>query len=481
MIRILKASLIGLLLCGASAVLSYAEVTSPSPEAQVPEASPRNLDIDSLYVRNSSPYLLAMESAALAEYDKRNPKTALWYENGRKAVRLFVLQQIAEDFHGEGLLMEADTYSALAYQAGCHDPLISAVCDILVYRKRHSLKRDNLEGHLSRVDALAQSNYPAVLKAPALVIAAVNLASVYRNRAKWKDDLSEFLSHRAQYLNGALDQLESAVTAGMPENIAVEQIAQIVEIIDQDSSNMNSLGEGIEPLITRIKFSPNARAAAMGNFLVSWAWTARGSGWAKDVTPEGWRLMNERLTLAAKILEEARSNSPEDIRLPLILMTVELGQGGGKYRMNQLFDDALRIEPSNYQAHSKKIYYLQPRWYGTLDDVIAFGLTCAKTKDYANKLPLVLQEGIWLLADQQESLFKSEKVWVLIQPIFEEYLKQFPNSVRIRTRYLQWAIHGEYWDIARAQRDILAGNWDRNNLSKVKYTELVSKIPLKNS
>ncbi len=490
--RLLKVALVTLLFCGAVAGLGYSlftsgllatfsppleEVATPPPPPRVPKATPRQLDIDALYSRNSTPALLSVEEAALAQYGATNPTTAAWYENGRNAVRLFVLELITGDFHGEGLLREADTYAALAYQTGCRDPLVSAVCDTLFYQNRHSLKRDNLEGHLGRADALDQSDYPALLKVPALAIAAVNLSKLARHRDKWKDDLTEFLPRRAQYLDRALAELEIAAAGGIPEKVTVEQIKRLVGYFDRDSTNMDSLGGRLEPFFTRTNLPPNARAAAMGDFLTAWAWTARGGGWAKDVTPEGWHLMKERLAMGEKILEKARANDPQDVRLPLELMRVELGQGDGKLRLNQLYEDALRIDPSSYTARSRKMYYLQPRWYGSPDEVIAFGLECAETGDYANKLPLILEEGIWLIADQDESVFKNEKVWTLLKPIFDEYLRQFPNSVRTRTRYLQWAVFGEHWDVAREQKDLLAGNWDRSELDEADYAVLVSRMP----
>ncbi|MDX2079266.1 MAG: hypothetical protein SFU53_00635 [Terrimicrobiaceae bacterium] len=490
--RLFKVALVTLLFCGAVAGLGYSlftsgllstiipppeEVATPPPRPRVPKPTPRQLDIDALYARKATPTLLATEAAALAQYDAANPTTAAWYENGRKAVRLFVLELITGDFHGEGLLREADTYAALAYQAGCRDPLVSAVCDTLFYRTRHSLKRDNLEGHLGRADALEQSNYPALLKVPALAIAAVNLSKLAGRRENWKDDLSEFLPRRAQYLDRALAQLEKAAAEGIPEKVVVEQTQRLVGYLDRDPANMDSLSGRLEPFFTRTNLAPNARAAVLGDFLTDWAWTARGSGWAKDVTPEGWRLMNERLALGEKILEKARTDYPQDVRLPLELMRVELGQGDGKFRLNQLYEDALRIDPSSYSARSQKMYYLQPRWYGSPDEVFAFGIACAKTGDYANRLPLILEEGIWLIADQEESVFKNEKVWALLQPIFEEYLQQFPNSIRTRTRYLQWAVYSGHWDVARTQRDLLGGNWDRSELGESDYAKLISQIP----
>ena len=74
--------------------------------------------------------------------------------------------------------------------------------------------------------------------------------------------------------------------------------------------------------------NPNSLAARYGlaQSLISWAWEARGFGWASDVTEEGGKLFKERLLMARSVLDPIK-NQKED---PYLFgLRIELGVGLG--------------------------------------------------------------------------------------------------------------------------------------------------------
>ena len=69
----------------------------------------------------------------------------------------------------------------------------------------------------------------------------------------------------------------------------------------------NDYEETIRLLKTWTELHPDNQEAWLGlvDYYEDWAWVARGDGWAKDVTKEGWRLMGERMALAEKAALQA--------------------------------------------------------------------------------------------------------------------------------------------------------------------------------
>src|SRR5262249_27568535 len=73
---------------------------------------------------------------------------------------------------------------------------------------------------------------------------------------------------------------------------------------------------------------PRSAAArvALAEIWVAYAWRARGSGWASEVTEEGWRLFRERLAKAHEAMDEARQLGDPPPRWWAAAQRIDLGE-----------------------------------------------------------------------------------------------------------------------------------------------------------
>lgn len=197
-----------------------------------------------------------------------------------------------------------------------------------------------------------------------------------------------------------------------------------------------------------------------------------GTGWASTVTDDGARLMAERLDEADRLLTAAYEKNPEDYLSATVMIGVELGEGKGREVMEQWFERAMKGHPENFRAAMGKMWYLQPRWYGSGKDVVEFGLQCVKTGNWKAKIPLLLPIGIGDIADQQDDLYRNKEVWNLVAPVYEDYLKHYPDSVGIRTAYADCAACGGHLDILRKQLAVLGPDWDRTRWSTKEFQRI---------
>ncbi|CAN5184641.1 hypothetical protein BH10CYA1_BH10CYA1_40980 [soil metagenome] len=105
----------------------------------------------------------------------------------------------------------------------------------------------------------------------------------------------------------------------------------------------------------------------LADFYVNYAWNARGSGWANQVKDWQWKLFRERLYLSADQLQQALAfgtPSPDWFSVAQINVL-----GAGNKNDRQIYDSITArsnsLYPNYVPTYLHKVYYLQPRWFGT--------------------------------------------------------------------------------------------------------------------
>jgi hypothetical protein len=102
---------------------------------------------------------------------------------------------------------------------------------------------------------------------------------------------------------------------------------------------------------------------ALAHALTDYAWKARGTGWAGSVTDNGAKLMQDRLTRAQAVLDEARKLPQKCPAWWDTAQTVALGTGMDKASYMALVKEATAFAPTYIDYYSNAVLYLQPRWY----------------------------------------------------------------------------------------------------------------------
>ncbi len=102
-----------------------------------------------------------------------------------------------------------------------------------------------------------------------------------------------------------------------------------------------------------------------GDFMISWAWEARGSGYANTVTEEGWRLFRARLGQARRDLERAVTLDPKLATAHARLITVGMGQQLEPAEEKAFFDAAVAADPTYVDAYVRRLTAIMPKWGGT--------------------------------------------------------------------------------------------------------------------
>ncbi len=208
--------------------------------------------------------------------------------------------------------------------------------------------------------------------------------------------------------------------------------------------------------------SPTPRIA-LGNMYISWAWKARGSGYADTVTAEGWRLMKERLEKARGYLEATENLSVKDPEAYNALLRVALGQGWDKDEMNMVFQKGIELEPNYQQLYESKAYFLLPRWYGKPGEWEAFAETVADARggDEGDILYMsIARSQAW---SERADFFKNTSIsYERMQRGFEAAIRRNPDYPWDVNSYCYFACIVDDRDTAKKLFQKISGYWQKD-------------------
>jgi hypothetical protein len=420
----------------------------------------------------------------LGAYEKIGNTSSNWDAPAKRALIAYAKAQAEGNLGVEQQIIA--TNSEAAIEAGCNDPLIA-----YLYTRYGLIQKDLMPkvfgsyldspgnglamAFCKDADALNQSQYPYLCKYYSSLWAAVYLKLSNTSARNPATSLEV-----SRFEKTAVTNLVLAVSdKTMPAGFIYAGCEVLFNNIQADKTGFESVYEPVEAAI----FNNHERYVGLlvrGMFCINAAWESRGGDTADKVTVSGWRYFFLRLDAAQQALEEAWRLNPTEPLIATKMITVELGQGKGRDRMEMWFERAMSLDTNNAAACSAKLYYLEPRWYGTNDEALAFGRECLHSAKWGGGVPLVVQAEydcnnrlvdlfyrqelqshigkgfgeVTAPPDLPEDL-KHNFTWDEVDAAYQKYLKNQPDDLIERQQYICFAAKAERWDIVNAQLPLI--------------------------
>jgi hypothetical protein len=363
-------------------------------------------------------------------YDKVGNKDPKWDKHAREALAAFILPFLDT----EKVFVPAKR----AIDAGCDDPLILYLYARTSFNKNFPGPEEVERRYTIAARALKKSSYPAFRKASALV-----RVGIARSTAK---NLSQDAKQEALQM---LDESVALLPSSLSEEASNHELDDTWFLtLNEIVASYRRLGLGKEDSLARVerRLSGDRRTEMAwlhlkGHMLLVDGWEARGIGLAGTITQEGGRVFSEKLTEARKVLEKAWETSPGDYRSATIMLTVLKGIGGGdRAELERWFERAMATNGDNREACYCKLDWLDPKWYGDQESLLAFGRACRDTKNVNSRIPLLLADTHYRASnhmdkDARRKYLTNPDVWKDIRSVYEPYLKLFPTDSVQRARY----------------------------------------------
>jgi hypothetical protein len=323
-----------------------------------------------------------------------------------------------------------------AVDAGCDDPLVGYLRARSAPRPRGEEEADRPGADLpAAATELGASDYPVVWKARACLDAVATLAAGPETDAK--------------QLDACLDDLVKAL-AGLAKDkgpVARRELVELCGRVDQAGARLGKRKAWFDRVQAEVlaalpKDDPVPHVCA-GEFFIRYAWDARGGAPADDVSPKAWQLFKERLGEAETRLTAAWDRDHECEPAATALVTVCMGLGKDRGAMEAWFRRAVAADPTRMEPFNRKFEYLQPKWLGSADELIAFGRQTTVLGAWDTSLPLGLLRAYKDLAPpfgaKRDTYFGRPQVWADVGPVLEQLRKRHPKSPSAASMYLYFA------------------------------------------
>ena len=388
----------------------------------------------------------------VGDYEKHGRHNPKWDQSAKAALLRFAeLRTFSGAPKGDQARTNLEPALRLALTNGCDDPLVLYLSARFVTpAEKHSWKEHG-EQYRVVAEGLSHGEYAPIRKFYGALRAAEALhpggSATPQEVHHWRREASRFLT-------------EAVKDKAMPPIEVYEACEQLLQAVSKNDVQLEQFYKALEPIIFTNWPSESSLYLLKGTFYKDYAWQARGGAYAGEVTRSGWTLFGERLGEAEKALEKAWELNPRDERIARHMMTVELGQGKGRPRMEMWFKRATDLNPNYYDAFYAKLYYLEPKWYGTPEDMLEFGHECVDSKKWGGRVPLILRDAHealvkYLPAEEKVGYWKRPEVWKDINAAFEKFFILNPKENGWRHNYALYAYKAEQWNVLNRQIPLL--------------------------
>lgn len=372
------------------------------------------------------------------DYDLYGQKDSRWDGPVKESLADYAKIRSGSDFDQETRLYLIGAAAGNAVGSGCQDPLVQFLyCTFGLTESGKSLaEKQELYRKMGR--AMENSSYSPLRKFYASLGAATTLWE-QRNNNNWPD-VRQFRANSVSELSAAFQD----------RTLPVEELYHATHALFQtmvhNQHELTNAYNAIEaPLFQNW---PKAGAAWLikADFYEEYAWMARGHGTASQVSDQQWNLFHTRVAEAEKALNQAWSLNHREPLIPTLMLSVVTGEEKKRPEIETWFDRAMNLDTNNYAACRAKLNYLLPEWYGSVEDVLAFGRECVSSPKWGGHVPLILVDVHSTLARSvtdaadHRAYWKTPGVWTDIQSAYEKFAKLNPNETRFRYPYAAYAL-----------------------------------------
>jgi membrane associated rhomboid family serine protease/tetratricopeptide (TPR) repeat protein len=190
----------------------------------------------------------------------------------------------------------------------------------------------------------------------------------------------------------------------------------------------------------------------------TWAWSVRGGGYAKSVSPQAWAIFAYRTEMAAASLEEiseAESSNPLWYQLSL---SIGLDQSLAIDKLRAIFDQGVAKFPRYLPLYAAMLRILMPRWNGSYEKVDQL-ITDAAAKLNLGPGQLTYARLYWIyssLEDDDINVFNDALAkWPMMKQGFKEMMSRYPASDLILNAFEKFACIDGDTDEYRAARSVV--------------------------
>jgi hypothetical protein len=361
-------------------------------------------------------WLLTNLSSAYRQSDHKDPK---WDKLATNALASFALLRGTESagFDVEFLVR---LLSRKALEAGSADPMLEYLQARAEDERVRGRTFDPNPVFPGLADHLFSSGYPAICKLDA-AIRAGSRTGVLTGAGV------EIPAVMVRYRQKAMELFHEVLKDPTTPFLEVYDASRLLfNGLQGNDAAMEAAWKELEPALRRYSTNAVLLHVIKGRYYVASAWGLRSSPSAAKSCPE----FVPRLRLAAAELEAAWKLDSRWPEIAIQMMAVQNGLPADDKAMDLWFQRAMTADPYSYRACQDRLTYLEPKWGGSEEKMLAFARQCASSTNWGGQVPLLMEKAhdsiskIWMMKDRPD-YWKEVKCWDEIKAAFDRYYATF--------------------------------------------------------
>jgi hypothetical protein len=311
---------------------AFAQIEAAAKRGDLPPASKQSLD--RFLTRNRPLQEARLRRAKVVEEEQNwDEQTALEAYNGvgRRDPKwdALALKAISLYCHTPDSVPSTEAAAAFqrAVEAGCTDPMVLSMGAYMIERSG-SDPHEVLALYQRAHQGIMTSRYPAYRK----IWTDIRYYSLFHRTAS-----GEFYFHKqtefTRETSRLLQRLQretlilwpQTAREGAPPGRLIATAFRAFSVHTSSGYPIEPVYKSIQPALDLVLAGKPGPLVVKARFLRDFAWEARGNGTAETVTPQGAKLMEERLAAAEQCLQKAYELDPADPQAAIEMLGIELG------------------------------------------------------------------------------------------------------------------------------------------------------------
>ena len=373
-------------------------------------------------------------------YQQAGTKNPRWDEAVLDSLEEYSYLRITGHSRNPSETDHLETQLKKAVNAGCSDPFIRYLYLQLVSHAPNATKPQVAADYSNIATRMDATGYGNLLKF------YVHLRAAEAWRAASTKQAPEVNHHRRV----AMNKLQAILTSEeIPARPAYEACRDLYDAIDKNKKQRTDFYTNTEPILMARWPAEGFPYLIKATFYLDYAWEARGTGWARDVSEAARRLFIDRLDIVEEALNKAWKYDQSIAETPMAGLRLELGQGKGRERMEMWYKRALAFPQNHSEAIRQKLWYLEPRWYGSEEECLAFAREIMKSDLYYDQELLqpffVHQSFAEYFQSTRPDYWNEPQVWPDVEASFERFFERSGEDDKWRKIYIRCAWRCHRW------------------------------------
>ena len=438
--------------------------------------TPANIDVDVLASREKKYQDLypKIRDDALNTYAQAHPGSHPYDDDAKKLIKLVTYPLSSGETLTEKIpvMPLANQLALKSRSAGGDDPIISMASDI---GSMAGSNKPSVGSIQKDIETFAGTSYPDIFKDWCYRAAISHLSRTLKEGSTNPEAAAASLSELPGMVQKWGQIYGQLIKKPLPNSLLFFSGHTLLTWVSRDEHTLNLVHEEIDRAFADAPDS-SIQQVLDGEYLTDEAWIARSSDVAKNVNDQQWAQFKSYLDKADAVLESAYAKHPEETGISVLMLKVELGQGQGRDRMEQWFKRAIQTDPEDATIYAAKVWYLQPRWYGSEMDLVNFGQEYLNEPDPPAASLIEFVKSIAIAWEQDPDIYKKDEVWQPVEKAYRQLLSKYPQSTLYRTGFAKHAAQSERWDIVKEQFDLMGDNWNRQILTEADHAVDITLI-----